>query len=73
MDSSARNVQNGPLCFLKGKYLDNDAGLHNAVGSASDCKIKVRKFESQLSHIHVTSADIGREIFSTVVLAPSAD
>ena len=44
---------------------ETHAGLHSAVGDASDCSSRDRKFEFQLGHI--TFAEIGHEISSTGV------
>ena len=42
-----------------------DAGLHRAVGSASDCRSRGRKLVSQLSHI--AFVEFNHEIISTLL------
>ena len=43
------SVQNPPAPVLGGEGVYH--GLHSAVGSASDCGSRGRKFESQLDHV----------------------
>ena len=52
------------LCQWLNKY---GAGLHKAVGSASDCRSKGRKLKSYLSH--VTFMDKHHEVISMVIFA----
>ena len=55
----------GLECTLKVNVRENHAGLHSAVGSASDCRSTCRKFESQ--HGHMSLVEIYHEIISKAI------